>query len=146
MKVVVWFFFFFDTRHKKWYKGGYIIKSECNLLTLTKNFEAVIVSRVTFDRMIFGADLIWIWSPWLCWRAFRSSKIRVRCHLYLLLRLHVVKLEVYAIKENFHTECNILPYLLETFNIHIKLGYFQKMSLLTSINSYSCSQYNFELN
>ncbi len=56
---------------------------------INKKFWSCDCKGVTSDKMIFGVDLIWIWSPWLCWRAFRSSKIGITCHLYLLLRLHV---------------------------------------------------------
>ena len=43
---------------------------------------------ITSAKMSFGADFKKIWSPWLCWRACRSSKIGVNCHLCLLCCLH----------------------------------------------------------
>ena len=82
---------FFFTRHKKIQKG-YIINSECILITLTKKFDAVIARGVTSDRIIFGANLIWIWNPWLCWKSFRSSKQKEELDAIYICYSHTVEL------------------------------------------------------
>ncbi len=82
---MIFYPFFFIYQEQKSYNN---IMSEWKLVTLTKNFVDVLARGITSAKMSFGADFKKIWSPWLCWRACRSSKIGVNCHLCLLCCLH----------------------------------------------------------